>query len=492
MLSDLAPAPTIRSRRDLTILLVKPKARLATIDALHRFQLLEPIELAYIAAAVPPEHRIEVIDLRFARNPVAALQRRIRDLAPDLIGFTGYTHEGSIVKALAGHARAAAPKARIIVGGHHASVAAADYNIPAIDAIVRGEGCLPFRQIVEATARGDSLEGIEGVVLTGDRFDPAATLAWPRFPDPAEMPTPRRDLWDHRRYTCVWACEEAKPWQAIFPPVSMVRSSFGCRMKCTFCIVPQLCGGEHRTRSADAVAEEIAALPTQHIYFCDDENFIDADFAMELGAAVARRGIQKRYFAWTRATTVNRHLDVFKAWRKLGLDAVFLGFEFPTDEQLRKVKKGSTIAENAKAHEAMRSIGVAVHAGFMFMPECTHEEFATLRDYVAAMPPSQCSFTVCTPSPGTDDYKAMESRIWVKNPHDLHDCMHPLTPTRLPLKEFCSLYARQIDEAASKNPLRIQRRPVPLRDLVRVGYATYKYGRAFRDLYRDFPREQWV
>jgi radical SAM superfamily enzyme YgiQ (UPF0313 family) len=490
-MSDTTPGPVIRTKKVLTILLVKPKARLGTVHALHRFQLLEPIELGYIAAAVPREHRVAVLDLRFHRFPTWALLRKIKELAPDIIGFTGYSHEGSIVKDLARHARQAAPRALIVVGGHHAAVAAEDYNVPAIDLIVRGEGCLPFRALVEAVARGESAAGIDGVLQTGERFDASATLTWPRFPDPTELPVPRRDLWDHRRYTCVWPSENARAWQGIFPAVSMVRSSFGCRMKCTFCIVPQLCGGQHRPRSADQVAEEIGALPTDHVYFCDDENFIDAEFAMELAEAIARRGIRKHYSAWARSTTVNRHPELFRTWRQLGLDAAFLGFEFPTDAQLRQVKKGATVAENDKAHTALRSLGVAVHAAFMLMPESTPEDFACLRNYVREMPPLQCSFTVCTPSPGTEDYKAMQPRIWVDNPHDLHDCMHPLTPTRIPLKEFCALYARQIDEAAGKNPLRMQHRPIPPRDMVRVAHATFRYSRAFRNLYRDFPRELW-
>ncbi len=492
LMNDSSPGPVIRRQRELTILLVKPQPRLATIQALQRFQILEPIELGYLAAAVPREHRVHVLDLRFHRRAAPALRRAIRRLAPDIIGFTGYSHEASMVKTLAEVAREAAPPALIVVGGHHASVAAEDYNIGAIDLIVRGEGCLPFRALVQAVARGEPAEGIDGVLRTGEHFDPAATLTWPRFPDPAELPVPRRDLWDSRRYTCVWAREDAQPWQGIFPAVSMVRSSFGCRMRCTFCIVPQLCGGQHRARDPDQVASEISALPTGHVYFCDDENFIDADFALRLAEAIARRAIRKRYFAWTRATTVNHHPEVFQVWRALGLDAAFIGFEFPTDEQLRRVHKGSTVAENAKAHTALRALGVAVHAAFMLMPETTPGEFATLRDYVQAMPPAQCSFTVCTPSPGTDDYRAMQPRIWVDRPHDLHDCMHPLTPTRVPLREFAALYARQVHEAEAKNPLRNRRRPLPVRDLLRVGAATFHYSRAFRNLYRDFPRELWA
>ena len=57
---------------------------------------------------------VEVLDLRFFRNPAAALCQRIKDLSPDIIGFTGYSHEASMVKALATAARQAAPAASVI------------------------------------------------------------------------------------------------------------------------------------------------------------------------------------------------------------------------------------------------------------------------------------------------------------------------------------------------------------------------------------------
>ena len=93
--------------------------------------------------------------------------------------------------------------------------------------------------------------------------------------------------------------------------------------------------------------------------------------------------------------------------------------------------------------------------------------------------------------PGTDDYKAIEPHIWVENPHDLHDCIHPLTPTKLPLREFCALYARQVTEAEAKNPMRIENRRIPFKELVRVSLGTFHYSRAFKNLYHDYPRHLW-
>jgi radical SAM superfamily enzyme YgiQ (UPF0313 family) len=441
---------------------------------------------------VPPAHVVRALDLRLYRLADRAFLRALRRFRPDLVGFSGYTHEGSEVKRLAGIVKRHLPAAVVVAGGHHATVAPRDYDVPVIDAIVRGEGCAPFAAIVARVAAGEPLDGIPQVLLPGERFDAVGALEWPVFPDPATLPLPRRDLWDIRDYTSAWLCEAAADWAAIFPPVAMVRTSFGCRMKCSFCIVPHLSGGRHMTRPVDAVVEEIATAPADHVYFADDENFIDEEFAFELADALAARGVRKRYFAWTRSTTVNRSPELLRRWREVGLDGAFLGFEFPTDEELKAAHKGGTVAANERAHETLREIGVAVHAAFMVRPEYGAAEFDRLRDYVRGMPPAQCSFTVCTPSPGTGDYDEMRGSIWVDNPYDLHDCMHPLTPTALPLKEYARRFAEQAAAGVAKTPMRASRRPVPPRDIVRVIAADVRYRRAFAGLYRDYPRALWA
>jgi radical SAM superfamily enzyme YgiQ (UPF0313 family) len=475
----------------MKILLVKPKARLPTILGLQRFQLLEPLELGYLAAAVGPRHAVRILDLRLTLRAEGALIAALRGFQPDLVGFTGYTHEASNVAGLARLVRARLPNATIVVGGHHATVAPADFDRPYMDFIVRGEGCGPFAAIVAALERNERPQGIPGVLATGDAFDRAAAEEWPAFPDAAALPTPRRDLWNPAHYRSVWAAESMPPWTSIFPRVASVRTSFGCTMRCSFCIVPQLSGGQHRNRPVEQVVAEIAAAPADHIYFCDDENFIDEAFAAELAEGLERAGVRKRYFAWTRSTTVNRSPELLRRWRSIGLDAAFLGFEFPTNAELKAVGKGGNVAANERALEQLRAMGIVVHAAFMVQPDYTHEQFERLRRYVRALPPSQSSFTVCTPSPGTPDYARLVSDFWVSEPHDLHDCMHPLTPTRIPLREFSGLLARQVREGIARTPLRLARHPILPGDMWRVWRAERDYYNGFRRIYRDYPRELW-
>ena len=134
---------------------------------------------------------------------------------------------------------------------------------------------------------------------------------------------------------------------------------------------------------------------------------------------------------------------------------------------------------------------VAVHAAFMVQPEYGEAEFAKLRDYVQGLPPLQCSFTVCTPSPGTPDYKAMQSHIWVDNPHDLHDCMHPLTPTSIPLREFMHAFAAQAHRALDKVPMRVNRHLSTPDQMARVAWASRKYHFGVKNSYRDYPKKYW-
>jgi radical SAM superfamily enzyme YgiQ (UPF0313 family) len=438
---------------------------------------------------VPHHHEVRVVDLRLVGAPVPSrFLEVLRRFRPDIIGFTGYTHEAATTKSLARLARRHLPDATIVVGGHHATVAPRDYDLETFDAIVRGDGTAPFRAIVDAVEQGETIPELPNVLTPGNE---TASVGWPSYPDPADLPSPRRDLWNPGHYRSVWL-SETKPFHtSLFPRVSLVRSSWGCKMRCSFCIVPMLSRGVHNARPVETVADEIAAAPAGHIYFVDDENFIDPEHGWQLAEAIERRGLKKRYFAWTRSTTVNNHPGLLRRWREIGLDGVFIGFEFSTDQELKGVNKGGTVRGNEEAVDELRAMGIAVHAAFLVMPEWTRDDFARLRSYVRSLPPVQCSFTVCSPSPGTPDFAAIEPDIWVDDPYRIYDCMHPLTPTSVPLREFARLYAEQAADGLEKVPLRVNRCPSPPWDLARAWIAGKRYERGFRDLYMDYPRELW-
>ncbi len=468
----------------LNLLLVKPPPRLRTIRELREIMLLEPLELGYLAAGAG-DRPVRVLDLRLTDDPQAASNEAVANSPPDVIGLTGYSHEVRAIKELAREFKAVLPNAIVVVGGHHATVRPETFDIPQVDFIVRGEGSLPFAQILDRIEAGRPCVGIPNVLCTGAAYDAAAARLVPEFPELEQIPSPRRDLWDYRNYTCLWPSEEHPPNATIFPPAAIVRSSYGCQMNCSFCVIPTLCGRRRRIRNPESLADELAALRADHVYFCDDETFIDADYIMAVADAIERRGVRKRYFAWARSTTVRRHPEVFSRWREIGLDMVFLGYESISNKILKDWKKGATLAEHDEAHRLLRRIGIAVNAGFMLLPEFTAEQFDALADYMRAMPPAQFNITVCTPSPGSADWNRDRDRF-ICDPYDLHDCMHPLVPTTLPLREFYDRYAQLIAIAAEKNPIRRAGIQLRLLDIGRAARATRRYVNAVRDAWRDY------
>lgn len=476
----------------MKILLVKPKPVLKTILSLKPLLFLEPLELAYLAAAVPPGHEVRILDLRLeAGEQFDRFLAELTGYAPDLIGFSAYTHEASIVKSLSAMAKEILPSVITVAGGHHATVLFSDYYETSIDYAVRGEGSLAFSRMIKGLEAGkDPSGGCSIITLKGRSASQKLDKSMPPYPSLDDIPQPRRELYDYRNYSCIWPSEKRNTESSIFPNAAMVRTSYGCLMNCSFCVVPTLSGRKHMTRSPELAASEISRLIPDHIYFCDDETFINAEYAKALCHALTAKKLKKKYFAWARATTVNKDPELFEMWSDIGLDAVFLGFESVSDKTLKAVSKKSTVAENEKAHNFLRRNKIAVISGFMVMPDFDEHDFDELERYISSMEPAQLNITVCTPSPGSPAWDS-EKEKFICNPFDLHDCMHPLVKTRLPLKLFYERFARLIAIGASKNPLNLPSAKVPMDDIARIIKAGRNYADTLRNAYRDFPENLW-
>ena len=145
LVTELDPDSQRKGAPRMRILLVKPKPRLKTILKLQPIVLMEPLELGYVAAAVPPGHDVRVLDLRLSRWPDCQFARALKRLPARHrwpVRLHARVHKGQ--GAGAQWCGGCGLQARIVVGGHHATVLPEDYNLDCFDAIVRGEGCAPF------------------------------------------------------------------------------------------------------------------------------------------------------------------------------------------------------------------------------------------------------------------------------------------------------------------------------------------------------------
>jgi radical SAM superfamily enzyme YgiQ (UPF0313 family) len=453
----------------MKILLIQPAKAPLTVGG-EDIHVFEPLALEYLAAGVAADHDVRILDMRLEPD----LGRVLVEWAPDVVGITAYTVHAKTVRHLFDQAKAWNPSTLTVVGGHHATVAPQDFLSPSIDLIVRGEGVAAFQEIVERRERGAGFDGIAGV---GFARDGALVMAdYPPAVDLDAIPQPRRDL------TAQYRSRYFSEWMR---PLASMRTSKGCPFRCSFCALWKLTGGRYLRRQPEPIVEELARIDEESVFFADDESLVDAARMKRLAQLIGDAGIRKRYFLYGRSDTITKHPDLLEMWRKVGLERVFVGLEFRSDEDLRYIGKGSTAEDNARAVKILHDLDIELYATLIVRPDFGREQFAALGRYCRELDLNFAGFAVLTPLPGTDLYEQVQDRLLTRDT-DYYDFFHTVLPTTLPLREFYEEYARLFTDAIPMaRQLSLVRR-YPLRQLVpAVRSARRMYGR-IRELWRDY------
>jgi hopanoid C-3 methylase HpnR len=155
---------------------------------------------------------------------------------------------------------------------------------------------------------------------------------------------------------------------------------------------------------------------------------------MQIAEAIARRGIKKRYYLETRGDVLLRNKEVFKLWKRLGLNTMFLGLEAIDEEGLKRYRKRVTLSKNFEALEYARSLDVTVAVNIIADPSWDRERFKVVRDWCLEIP-EVVNISINTPYPGTETWHT-ESRRLTTRDYRLFDIQHAVLPTKLPLAEF--------------------------------------------------------
>ena len=474
----------------MKVLLVRPHLLLELSRRFNGFLHLEPLDLEIVAGGVASPHSVEILDLSHARKPLAVLRGKLAALRPDVVGFGCYSNQARAVRELAAEVRRALPKAKVVVGGCHASIAPNDLNRPELfDYVVRGEGSVAIRRLL-AALEADQAIADEGVLPVGTTdFVRLADGPPPAHPEYSEVALPRRDLVDRSKYYCIWSGRPDENMPALFPRVASLRTSVGCPRRCSFCVVHFLARGRYIQRNPGEVVDEIAAVPEDHIYFVDDEMFINPARAEAIAKLLIARGVRKQYISWARSDTICAHPELFKLWKQAGLQVLYVGLESMEETALKEFNKGVGPETNRRAVEILRELDIVLHAALIVNPDFSKEDFFRLHRTVEWIAPAEMSFTVLSPSPGTDYWGETRARFIAPDPHAFYDCMHTLLPTRLPLRTFYRYFALLYLRGFQHNPWRANRIRVPFRDKVRLMWNGALTGKTLHRLHRDYPPE---
>ena len=386
------------------------------------FLRLEPLGLELVAAAARQAgHDVRIIDLQVERQQDYI--RLLDDWAPDAVAFScNYLANVPEIVDLAKLTKARLPRSFVFVGGHSASFTADEFlehGDGAIDCVIRGEGETGIAALLEAVAHDrTAIDEVPGVVSAYGN-GPA-----PQFVTSLDDVSPARDLLRHRR----------KYFIGVLDPCASVEFSRGCPWDCAFCSAWTFYGRSYRRVSPERVIEDLERVREPGIFIVDDVAFIQAQHGFAIGEAIARKGIRKNYYLETRGDVLLRNPEVFKFWKSLGLQYMFLGLEAIDEEGLKKYRKRVTLDRNFEALACARELGITVAINLIADPDWDAARFEVVRQWCLEVP-EIVNISVNTPYPGTESWLT-ESRRLQSRDYRLFDIQHAVLPTRLPLHEF--------------------------------------------------------
>src|SRR5216110_2518811 len=264
---------------------------------------LEPLGLELVAAAAERAgHSVQLIDLQCESH--RDFFRSVEHWRPDVIAFCGnYLANVPEIIDLARATRDLLPDAFICVGGHSVSFIPEEilrHADGAVDCVLTGEGETAITELLDALGENPpNLNSVSGCVTLDHRGPP------PAFMKSLDDLLPARDLVQHRQKYFIGALD----------PAASIEFSRGCPWDCVFCSAWTFYGRNYRVKTPERAVEELAQVREPGIFIVDDVAFIQAEHGMQLGEAIARRGIRKRYYLETRGDVLLIHRGTVNASR---------------------------------------------------------------------------------------------------------------------------------------------------------------------------------
>jgi magnesium-protoporphyrin IX monomethyl ester (oxidative) cyclase len=378
------------------ILLVKPNGK----KGLGFLKDVIPIGLEYIAASIEEEvEKVWIIDMEFEGQP---LQRFLEDFNPDLVGITMSAtdhYEGLRLARLAKE-----KGVKTVLGGYHPTAIPDELlSYPQIDIVIRGEGELTMKELVQIDSPEDVL-GVsykigEQVIHNPDR---------PLIKDLDALSFPARHLRRHRYR------DHANNNGREFDVITMSR---GCWGACTFCCEPYMSKKCMRFRSPENIMEELAEIVSFHKgkplhLFATDPHFIgDPENIDRLCDLLHTNRLDITFSVMTRPDSIVRNPELVRKMCDNGILNYELGIESSNQKDLNNVKKGITIDIQRKAVEILRENGANVSGTLVIgLPDQSEEEIKQFPVYAKEIGLINCAFGIATPFPGTEFYEGLEAK----------------------------------------------------------------------------------
>lgn len=306
--------------------------------------------IAYIAAKIRSEgHRASLlIEEKIDDKLLASIKKE----APHVVAFSVMTSSLRWTLAAVKWIKSNLPSVKIVLGGIHPTIRPDVIENEGIDFICRGEGEIPFLELLNALENGTDYRSIKNIdSKDGDKIirNEIRNL----IEDLDSLPFPDRSLY-----------YDPYPFLAKLDSKSVIIGR-GCPFPCTFCVnhsLIQLYKGKGkfvRRRSPENVLAEIrdmrSTVPLKHIYFNDDTFTLDIHWLGKFLASY-KEMFSIPFTCGTRADLVTPEL--ISLLKNSGCYCVEMGIETGNEEFRYKLLK-----KNITNEQIIRAAGIIKNSG---------------------------------------------------------------------------------------------------------------------------------
>jgi anaerobic magnesium-protoporphyrin IX monomethyl ester cyclase len=370
--------------------------------------------IASIGANIEAGHDVYLIDLIRKRRSVRKyLTRTLLKIRPQLVGLSSMTWQFATCLKLVRLIKTLLPQTKIAIGGYHATLMYKEISESAesegIDFIVRGEGEVTFRRLVEALEGRDRIEEIASLSFRTDNGFVHNTQG--ELLDLTQIKPPIRDK---RRLT--WG------YHVMNRSVEVMETSRGCTRSCNFCSIRHMYGRSFRPYPMERILADIDTIyytnKCRWIFISDDNFVLAPQRVIELCRSIIARRYRGLYFiVQADCATMAKNEEMVRLMAEAGFKSIFLGIENVSKKNLKTAHKGDIVDASREAIRICHKYNIMVVGGMIFgFPDDGEQEIIDNYKFLVAADADTSYCQILTPYPKTGIRQQLLDAGLVTNP----------------------------------------------------------------------------
>jgi anaerobic magnesium-protoporphyrin IX monomethyl ester cyclase len=414
-----------------------------TGDWLDHVMRLPNLALTSLAGSVEG-HDVRVLDLVLVKeNLKQTLERHLDSFSPDLIGMSSMTFQYDTMIRIATYIRRKLPAVKLAAGGYHPTlmyreITAETPDVP-IDFMIRGEGEITFRELVDTLSQpAADLGSINGLSWRN------SSGAWIHNPERdlqnlAHLPLPDRSV------------RLEKGFHALRKRIDVSETSRGCPLRCNFCSIRMMYGPTFRPFPIERIVADLKSLKSagiEIVFFSDDNITYSADHFKSVCKAIIENDLNSmEYSIQASAHGIAKNPDLVALMDQANIRLIELGLESMDPSVIKFMKKATSIAINKEAVRLLKKHHMGVTALFIIgFPDDTRQSIQSSFRSLLELKPDALYCQFITPYPKTEIRELLLAEGLVDNPDDFstYDGYHCNIRTRhLTRKELWKIFTRE-------------------------------------------------